>query len=288
LPSGDGVGLFIYERVPASVPEYVGANMMEEDTQLKIWRYMDLAKFVSLISRRELYFACVSDFQDPYEGVYPKSYVQAISAISQNHLAQARATRNQMIAMRPDIDVGALDRIEAEMKERLERAFKDVRLKFGITCWHINEVESEAMWKLYSAVGYGIAIESSVGQLQEAIADKGTLVVDRVRYVDFESDPIEKGHKNYALFLKRKSFEHERELRATVLLNEEGKGCFVKCDLETLVSTIHVSPLAPDYFKDVVESICSGNLAGISKPVIRSSLFDTPGDGYGLNLEILA
>ena len=58
------------------------------------------------------------------------------------------------------------------------------------------------------------------------------------------------------LFLKRKSFKYEQELRATVLLPEEGKGVSIKCNLNTLITQIHVSPFMQPYFKNVVEAIC--------------------------------
>ena len=122
---------------------------------------------------------------------------------------------------------------------------------------------------MYSAPRHGLAIESTVGQLEASIVDRGSLVIDRVRYADFSRDPIEKGHKHYGLFLKRKSFEHERELRATVLLAKAGKGTFVKCDLSTLISQIHVSPFAEPYLKPIVECMCAGTLRTLDKPVVQ-------------------
>jgi hypothetical protein len=65
------------------------------------------------------------------------------------------------------------------------------------------------MWQLYTVAGQGIAIESTKAKLEGALGGNG-IVVDQVRYMDFESAEIEKGHKRYGLFLKRKSFAHER------------------------------------------------------------------------------
>jgi hypothetical protein len=244
----------------------------------KIWRYMDLAKFISLLSSESLYFACPHELDDPYEGSYPKSHVQAFSSMI--------ATRDELVARRPGVNVQALNSAIDTARESFKRAFEGVKLKFGVTCWHNNEVESEAMWKLYSASGQGIAIESNRYQLRESILEKESLKVGDVRYMDFENDPIEKGHENYGLFLKRKSFEHERELRATILLKKEGKGALVKCDLDALITQVHVSPFAPKYFKDVVEKVCSGEVRKLCKPVLQSSLFDKPGDGFSLNPKI--
>lgn len=260
---------------------------MDDRDQIKIWRYMDLAKFVSLLSSESLYFACPTEFHDPYEGFYPKSHTQAFSELSQQYLDQMAVTRDEMMARYPGVNIIGLDSAVRVAKEGFKKAFDEVRLKFGISCWHKNEVESEAMWKLYSASGHGIAIESTESQLRDSILDKENLVISDVRYVDFENDPIEKGHEHYGLFLKRKSFEHEKELRATVLLKEVGKGNFVRCSLDTLITRIHISPLAPMYFKEVVENICAGRVRKLCKTVLRSPLFDKPDGEYSLNLKVV-
>jgi hypothetical protein len=142
------------------------------------------------------------------------------------------------------------------------------------------------MWKLYSTAGYGIAIESTEDRLRNSVLNAESLVVDDVRYVDFDNDQIEKGHKHYGLFLKRKSFEHEKEFRATILLKQPGKGSFVECNLDTLIASVHVSPFAPHYLTGVVQNICSGSIRRLSKRVLRSPLFDRPDNNYGLDLRI--
>lgn len=72
-----------------------------------------------------------------------------------------------------------------------------------------------------SASGQAIAIESTVGQLRASLGRREGILIDSVRYADFDHDEIEKSHKHYGLFMKRKSFEHEKELRATILLPPE-------------------------------------------------------------------
>jgi hypothetical protein len=210
----------------------------------KIWRYMDLAKFTSLLSSEALYFSCPHEFADPYEGSYPKSHVEAFSSMREQYLVQMLATRDEIVARIPSININGLNDAINAAKERIKKSFGEVRLKFGISCWHKNEWESEAMWRIYSASGSGIAIESTKHQLGESILEREHLVVGDVRYMDFENDPIEKGHEHYGLFLKRKSFEYEGELRATILLKNEGKGELVRCDLNVLIE-LHPVLLTP-------------------------------------------
>jgi hypothetical protein len=159
---------------------------------------------------------------------------------------------------------------------RVKTARRDAALKFGISCWHESEYESEAMWKLYSASGQGVAIESTVAQLRDSLGNREGLQIDRVRYMDFDHDPIEKGHRHYGLFIKRKCFEHEKEVRATILLPEAGRGISIACDLDTLVTAVHVSPLVEAFVKDAIESICQGNSQPLHKPVRQSPLFSDP------------
>ena len=140
------------------------------------------------------------------------------------------------------------------------------------------------MWKLYSASGQGIAIESTVGSLRAALGDRKDLQIDAVRYVDFDRDPIERGHRHYSLFLKRKCFEHESELRATILLPQKGIGTAVACDLDVLVNRVHVSPLVENYVRDAVEAVCHGTALTLSKPVVQSSILTAP--DYGIRIDI--
>jgi hypothetical protein len=103
--------------------------------------------------------------------------------------------------------------------------------------------------------------------------------------MDFERDPIEKGHRRYRLFVKRKSFEHEKEVRATILLQQEGKGIPVRCNLDALITRIHVSPLVESFVKDAVEALCAGKTYPLDKPVLQSSLYDPPNGEINVNTD---
>ncbi len=241
------------------------------DDMSKIWRYMDMAKFVSMLLEEALYFACPCEFVDPYEGYLPKSYMENLKQKREWDLDFMRHSA----AWDNDENLrNEYAKLQNDLEENLNRAPFEAACKFGVNCWHASEYESEAMWKMYSS--YGIAIESTIGQLRNSILNKEHLRIANVRYADFEKDQIEQGHRHYALFMKRKSFEHEKELRATVLLEKEKQGVLMKCDLDTLITRIHISPFDKPYFKKIIENLCSGKLSNIRKPVIQSTLFDKP------------
>lgn len=242
---------------------------------------MDLARFVSLLTTQSLYFACPTEFDDPYEGLLPRSHAEAVSSVLQGQIDQSLSFWKEKFATRA-IPSQYLDTMFKAHADQIRMAPKTAASRFGVSCWHESEYESDAMWRLYSTSGQGIAIESTVEQLKTSLGDRKGLQIDRVRYMDFDRDPIEKGHKRYALFIKRKSFEHERELRAAILLPGKGKGVLVKCNLETLVTRVHVSPLIKPFVKDAIEALCNGTAYFLNKPVCQSPLYRAP--DYGIDV----
>jgi hypothetical protein len=132
------------------------------------------------------------------------------------------------------------------------------------------------MWKIYAALGSGVAIESNVGRLQASIPPEPRINVHPVRYKDFHRDPVDKGQTGYFMRYKRLSFKHEREVRALVRLKTPGEGESIKCDLETLVICVHISPFAGIPFQRAIEDRCFGALRGQRFNVQKSRLLDPP------------
>src|ERR1700694_1250808 len=79
---------------------------------MRIWKYLDLAKLVSMLSSKALYFAPPSELNDPYEGYLPRSHVEAHEEIAHNILAQFKNTRDQIVERFPDRDRAVLERDE--------------------------------------------------------------------------------------------------------------------------------------------------------------------------------
>ncbi len=242
-----------------------------------MWRYLDFGKFVSMLKTGSIYFACTSELNDPFEGWLPRSHIDAFIKLNRATLDQMRSTRDSIAARYPDRDPAPLDLVVKNAEDRLnfQKLLQSVNLKFGVSCWHINEEESAAMWQLYGSMGSGIAIESTNALLEAELNGDG-IVIDQVRYMDFDRDEIDKGHRHYGLFIKRKSFVHEQELRATILLPTPGKGALVKCDLNTMITKIHISPSAPQYYVDAVKYVVGHADKKIDAPVMASRLLHAP------------
>jgi hypothetical protein len=264
---------------------------MEEFPDAKIWKYMDLAKFLSLLTTSSLYFASPAQFQDLSEGTLPKSHAAAMSKMLQDTAVNPiLRVREEFAALSPHA-LKEFDHLVQKRANDQPRAQREATLRFGVNCWHKSEYESEAMWKLYSSSGQSVAVESTIGQLRASLGNREGIVIDSVRYADFDKDPIEKGHKHYALFMKRASFEYEKELRATILLPVEQwqlppntRGISVGCDLQRLISRVHVSPICEPFVVSAVERLCSGHVSAVDKPVIQSRLLQD--EGYDITVDL--
>ena len=58
-----------------------------------------------------------------------------------------------------------------------------------LSCWHMNEHESVAMWKIYqSGAPQGIAIQSTYRRLSEAITDDSGILIGTVAYADYATE----------------------------------------------------------------------------------------------------
>ena len=241
-----------------------------------IWRYMDLAKFISLISNEALYFANPNQFNDPYEFYLPKSHNLAKNEkIIQPFIEKINNFKKEMIKNKPGIGkTEEFKQFEEKIKNseyQMKDTEKKLKERFGVSCWHINDYENEALWKIYTNQGQGIAIETTNEKLEKSLKYHRRITLDKVRYEDFDTAQIEKGHEHYSGFIKRKAFEYEKEYRALVLLDEidYGKGCFVKVDLNILVERIHISPLMPEFFLDSVKYLCQGKLSFLQDRIIQ-------------------
>ena len=241
------------------------------DTNIKVWRYMDFTKFISLLNDGNLFFARPDYFDDQFEGSLTKPTFEMFNKLFSDHSAPRK-----------------------NFGEFLE-SFRKI---IGINCWHMNEAESEAMWKLYLKGTEGVAVQSTYSKLAGSFhATKEEVSLACVSYVDYETHKFTyaRGSFNfYELFThKRTSFAHERELRAIVCNNSnpgniyEGPlakeihqkahldgGKKITVDLNCLVENIYISPYSASWFSLLVEDSIAKY--GYDFHVLKSSLEKSP------------
>lgn len=226
--------------------------------EIKVWRYMDFTKFVSLLDTESLFFSRSDLFDDPYEG----------------------ATSHANIKLRPIV---YKDRIPAEVLGRGAHDAERSKQWTYINCWHMNEYESAAMWKLYAQANEAVAIQSTFKLLQESLPDNVYLGV--VNYIDYETEWLPEGNTFWPYVHKRKAFEHERELRGVIqdYLNENSiiagmpnppYGKCVEVPLSTLIQKVYISPTAPSWFADLVSAVVAKY--GLAMEVSQSLMSKQP------------
>lgn len=238
-----------------------------------LWRFMDFTKFVSLLKTKSLYFSRTDQFEDPFEGAkgllknkrkWDKNYIDFFKDACTNLPDGVKSSKSEKEILNDAKRLlGELDNIGPA---QLQRTF--------INCWHENDFESEAMWKLYTtSLDQGIAIKTNYRKLYTSLGRNPSIHIGRINYIDFS--------KNFAgindsFWYKRKSFEHEKEVRAIFCdhQNKNELGKLIPVDLSTLIDKIYISPTSQEWFKELVEDILLKY--SIKKKIGESSMKDKP------------
>lgn len=217
---------------------------------------MDFTKFVSLISTATLFHARADLLGDDFEGSLPLRNVQ------------------ERFVPWGGISEDGLKRLSDGIGETRRRQ----REEYCISCWHENEYESAAMWRLYLKSDEGIAVRSTYRRLKASIVDTRRSYLGKVDYKDYTTDMIDEGNVFPRYLTKRKSFEHEREIRSVINLFGQGDGSAggvaLKVDLETLIDRVYVAPRSPKWFHDVVSNVIAQY--GCRFEVVQSDIDQQP------------
>lgn len=240
-----------------------------------LWRYLSFPKFVSMLKSQSLFFTRVDKFEDPFEGA--KGIADNESKWDESY----KVFLQQMIthlSKRIDIPYKTHEQIEAccaSLLSDIKIANAISRQHTYVNCWHKNDFESEAMWKLYCPdIKQGIAIKTTYGKLFDALNKKRYIQIGEIQYIDYTNKLLE---GDDAFWYKRKSFEHEKEVRAIIHHYqglEEPMGLNIPVPINDLINSIYISPMAPQWFVEIVKDV-SGKY-GLSKPILQSQMTAKP------------
>lgn len=245
-----------------------------------IWRFMSLAKFLSLLTKSSIYFCQALKLrkEDPYEGTLSRPNLVFYQ------LMKNQAFARQFFRMAPDepLPSNYLDVFSPERQKQMGDIFASTTY---VNCWHINEHESAFLWSMYASPSDGIGIRSTIGRLRKSIEfEKRNVYIGPVLYMDYNTERIPEGNSLNPHFRKRKSFEAERELRACFIELVDGigwseraltfnpPGHYISCDLHILVDHVFISPAAPEWYADAVSEVALKFGPGL--PVSKSPLSD--------------
>jgi hypothetical protein len=263
----------------------------------RLWRYLSLDKLIDLLSTSELFFTPLATFAktDPFEGYLPSVAIDAQASLFRNNVndlelshQQVAEHRNKQGSPLTNEERETLQASLEDFRSTLRRLLPAIAKATVVNCWHANDNESEAMWRLYAENGKAVAVETTLDGLKGSIQKRESSSVVRiypVKYLDFfdsalqPRDCVVEGH--LAPLLKRISYEHEREVRAFIgkVAPSPRAGADVAfwkpvpirlpIDVKALVKAIHVSPYAAEPFPISVAKICEA--FGMDSGIVRSS-----------------
>ena len=217
-----------------------------------IWRYYSLDKFLCLVTSSELFFSPACSFEDPFEGDYGEAAKKKI----REEYGDGQYLRDF-------------------------NTFEFLRNHTYISCWHENEHESDAMWKLY---GNSIAIKAKFSKISglQAWSESEIKQCGRVNYIDYNTSHVNVDNSYLPYFFKRHSFAHEREVR--FLIQEHrynwseypapGPGKIMKIDINRDIEEIVLSPTMEPHVADAIEGMLQKT--GVAVAVRRSLLMNRP------------
>jgi len=226
---------------------------------IKIWRYMDLPKFVSLISERNLVLPRLDMLADTHEG----SLTTRTSAWIRKAMLDAKAKTDWTT---------------------VSQWYREIPSRTYVSCWHANEHESEAMWRLYCGLGGGVAIQSTYRLLAESIRNHRQVYIGCVNYIDYETQSIPDANIFAPAMHKRVAFAYEQEVRLVTSPFElydtppsaRPAAIPISWECDIYVQKVHVSPYAPEYFYEAVRSVSVAFAPGLESRLVWSFLRAAP------------
>lgn len=272
-----------------------------EDTELQ--RYMDLAKFLHILESKKLFLSKVSNFDDQLEGGVTPTFTLLKNGTAEkldhvmNNLwpSPTPLTEREQVA-KEHISKGfdekfnnrSVNTVFGEFKATdcdLSNLYKQHREWIDVSCWHSNDSESMAMWKIYGGSTNFVCIVTNVKKLINSLKKPSNknLILAEINYIDHKEDNFKVNHPLSPLLHKSTFYKFENEVRllaydpnADVLSDRENSdnGSLIEVNLHELLTEVRVSHDAPSWFFELVSSIVR-NKYRLKVDVIKSKMSQT-------------
>ena len=200
---------------------------LPEDPNTVVWKYLDLSKFLDLLMSEKLFMSRSDKFEDQYEGTFSEPTFEEIKKLSIDN---------------PDF----------------LNYYKTHREKVAISSWHINEYESFAMWQIFTQNSEGLAIQSTIGRLQESLNPETNFnqYIGEVNYIDYKKEHIPFDDMFFPFLFKRKSFQYEGEVRIITDIGKSdikiNEGLKINVNINQLIEKIYIHPKSENWYKNLV------------------------------------
>lgn len=209
---------------------------------LALWRYMDLARLISLLEKKAIWLARADTFRDRHEGRFPDEMRRLMEKAYEDF---------------PDDD-------PSPVKDASD--FQDYLLKNTfISCWHKNIEENMVMWEIYGRDTNAIALQTTVGRISKSIDSSGLSGHSfLLKPVVYERSEDVRGALLYeeCFFRKRPHFAFEEEVRISLDTYSRANptkdtpyGYELPVIINDLIESIYIHPDSSEWFVGVVNSI---------------------------------
>lgn len=229
---------------------------------------MTFASFVDILLKQKLLFRKISSFPDLYDcyasldTISRKSFLESVGYRFENQKIPTIITGTGR-PFNPLVKGSISDSkgLEFMLTSNGDDVICNADLTY-CTCWHENDCENYAMWKIYLGNNpEGIAIKSTIGQLKHALAKEKEhdIFIGRANYCTTGVSLFDNTLNEHNVVLrKRKEYDYEKEIR--VFFSVESVNPYtildVNIDLKCLIDEIWISPFWP-WGKECVERFLS-------------------------------
>jgi hypothetical protein len=214
------------------------------DGEMILWRYMDIAKFVSMLEQNAIWLARADTFGDKYEGRFPDEMREYIENAYE-----------------------AYDDEDDDSPVNDASDFQDYLVKNTfISCWHHNLEENMVMWEIYGKETNAIAIQTTAKSIVNSIDTSFISGYSlKMKNVEYKNANEISGIPRYedSFFRKRKHFSFEKEVRISLDTYNRSNptkntayGHKLRVPvMSEMVHKVLIHPDSQDWFYDVVCSI---------------------------------
>lgn len=220
---------------------------------------MDLVKFVWMLKEKRLFMSRLDKLADSYEGSLTAKTIEGIDQFLRQHGSK-------------------------EGWAEMSKFYIENQSTTFVCCWHANEQESEAMWRLYCGKGYGVAVQTTYKRLVEAIENQFDVYVGCVKYIDYEREWFPDANAFRPVMHKRLAFAHEHEVRLVsspstyraMPPEQKPASISIPWNSSSMIERVFIDPYAPEYFYEVVQSIVNAIDPSLSHRLVWSQMKAAP------------
>lgn len=283
------------------------------DPETKVFRYLTIEKYIDLLTSTSLFFPSIKKLKetnDAMEGFIPKVLLDKVISTFVNTESEMRKESFESGVKqltRVAYEANIANRSQQEINTHISNLLKTSgveemcleRKPFDFAahqkiedfacanCWNKNDYTSISMWKLYTDNGKGVAIQSTIGRLKNALLNASHDNINKIKiapvvYVNhFETEfPAEDfilkdGDLPHGL-IKAPEFRSEEEVRLLIMPNNEIDyqdkvpiDYSLKINILSLIENIYISPFSNHLFDKAIISLAKNK--GIEEDKIVKS-----------------